>query len=102
MEETMRLSKLIVAMSLVAGILHFSVKSAAADQFGFAVDATRNLFSVDLTTAKATPIGFTGQLLEGLAISPQGALFGADFLGNLFSVNKTTGAATLIGSTGVG
>ena len=45
------------AMSLIAGILPFSVRSAAADQLGFAVDNTSNLFSVDLTTATATPIG---------------------------------------------
>jgi hypothetical protein len=90
------------AMSLVAGILHFSVRSAAADQLGFAVDNTSNLFSVDLTTATATPIGFTGQFLQGLAVSPQGGLFGTDFLGNLYSVSKTTGAATFIGDTGLG
>jgi hypothetical protein len=89
-------------MFLVAGILHFSVRSAAADQIGFAVDNTENLFSVNLTTATATPIGFTGQFLQGLAFSPQGGLFGTDFLGNLFSVSTTTGAATLIGSTGLG
>jgi hypothetical protein len=103
MEGTMRLStKLTIAMSLVAGILHFSSRSAAADQFGFAVDATGNLSRVDLTTATATPIGPTGQFLQGLAISPQGSLFGTDFVGNLFSISSTTGAATLIGSTGVG
>jgi hypothetical protein len=90
------------AMSLVAGILHFSVRSAAADQLGFAVDNTSNLFSVDLTTATATPIGFTGQFLQGLAVSPQGGLFGTDFLGNLYSVSKTTGATTFIGDTGLG
>ena len=89
-------------MSLVAGIPDFSVRNAAADQIGFAVDNTENLFSVNLTTATATPIGFTGQFLQGLAFSPQGSLFGTDFLGNLFSVSTTTGAATLIGSTGLG
>jgi hypothetical protein len=94
--------KLTIAMSLVAGILALSVRSAAADQLGFAVDNTTNLFSVDLTTATATPIGPTGQFLQGLAVSPQGSLFGTDYLGSLFSVNKTTGAATLIGSTGLG
>jgi hypothetical protein len=87
---------------LVAGIFPFSVTSATADQFGFAVDSTGNLSSVDLTTATATPIGPTGQFLQGLAISPTGSLFGTDFLGNLFSVSSTTGAATLIGSTGLG
>jgi hypothetical protein len=103
MEETMRLStKLTIAMSLVAGIFALSVRSAAADQFGFAVDNTTNLFSVDLTTATATPIGFTGQFLQGLAVSPTGSLFGTDYLGGLYSVSKTTGAATFIGSTGLG
>jgi hypothetical protein len=98
----MRLStKLMIAVSLSAGILHFSVRSAAADQIGFAVDNSTNLFSVDLTTATATPIGFTGQFLQGLAFSP-GGLFGTDYLGNLYSVSKTTGAATLIGNTGLG
>jgi len=90
------------AMSLVAGILPFSVRSAAADQIGFAVDNTTNLFSVDLTTATATPIGNTGQFLQGLAFSPAGSLFGTDYQGNLYSVSKTTGAATFIGSTGLG
>jgi hypothetical protein len=89
-------------MSLIAGILPFSVRSAAADQIGFAVDNTTNLFSVDLTTATATPIGNTGQFLQGLAFSPTGSLFGTDYLGNLYSVSKTTGAATFIGSTGLG
>jgi hypothetical protein len=91
-----------LAMSLIAGVLHLSARNAAADQFGFAVDNTLNLFSVDLTTATATPIGPTGQFLEGLAISPTGSLFGTDYLGNLYSVSKTTGAATFIGTTGLG
>ena len=95
-------TKLTIAISLVAGILQFAVRSAAADQLGFAVDNTNSLFSVDLTTATATPIGPTGQFLQGLAVSPGGSLFGTDYLGNLFSVSKTTGAATLIGSTGLG
>jgi hypothetical protein len=100
----MRLStKLTIATSLVAGVLHFSVRSAEADQIGFAVDNTLNLFSVDLTTATATPIGPTGQFLQGLAFSPTtGGLFGTDYLGSLFSVSKTTGTTTLIGSTGLG
>jgi hypothetical protein len=99
----MRLStKLTIATSLVAGILHFSVRSAEADQIGFAVDNTGTLFNVDLTTATAAPIGPTGQLLEGLAFSPGGSLFGTDYLGNLFSVSTTTGATTFIGNTGLG
>jgi hypothetical protein len=99
----MRLStKLTIATSLVAGILALSVRNAAADQFGFAVDNTTTLFSVDLTTATATPVGPTGQFLQGLAVSPTGSLFGTDYLGGLYSVSKTTGAATFIGDTGLG
>jgi hypothetical protein len=99
----MRLSaKLTIAMFLGAGTLAFSVRGAAADQIGFAVDNTENLFSANLTTATATPIGFTGQFLQGLAVSPTGSLFGTDYLGNLYSVSKTTGATTFIGSTGLG
>jgi hypothetical protein len=99
----MRLStKLTIAMSLVAGILYIPLRSAGADQLAFAVDNTETLFSVDLTTATATPVGFTGQFLQGLAVSPTGSLFGTDYLGNLYSVSKTTGAATFIGGTGLG
>ena len=99
----MRLStKLTIAMSLVAGILYVPISNAEADQLAFAVDDTGILSSVDLTTATATPIGPTGQLLEGLAISPLGSLFGTDDYGNLYSVSKTTGAATMIGTTGLG
>jgi hypothetical protein len=99
----MRLStRLTVAIALFAGIFYPPGRSAAADQFGFAVDNTLNLFSVDLTTATATPIGYTGQFLEGLAISPTGSLFGTDAFGGLYSISPTTGAATFIGNTGLG
>jgi len=97
-----RSSELSTAILLAAGIIAFSVRGAAADQLGFAVDNTTTLFSVDLATATATPIGPTGQFLQGLAVSPTGSLFGTDYLGNLYSVSKTTGATTFIGSTGLG
>jgi hypothetical protein len=97
-----RSSELATAILLAAGIIAFSVRGAAADQLGFAVDNTTTLFSVDLATATATPIGPTGQFLQGLAVSPTGSLFGTDYLGNLYSVSKTTGATTFIGSTGLG
>ena len=99
----MRLSRTLwIATAFVAGIVNFSARTAVAGQLAFAVDATENLWSVDLTTATATPIGFTGQFLQDLAFSPSGSLFGTDYLGDLYSISKTTGAATFIGSTGVG
>lgn len=95
-------TKLAIAAPLASAILHLSVMSASADQIGYAVDDNESLYKVDLTTATATPIGNTGQFLQGLAISPQGSLFGTDSLGNLYSVNKTTGATSFIGDTGLG
>ena len=81
----MRLSiKLVIATSLVAGVFYLPIGNAKADQIGFAVDNTLNLFSVDLTTATATPIGYTGQYLQGLALSPTGRLFGTDAYGGLY------------------
>ena len=56
-KRTMRLStKLMIAMSLVAGIFYVSVRSTAADQPGFTVDATKNLYTADLTTAIPTQL----------------------------------------------
>jgi hypothetical protein len=40
-------------------------------------------------------------LLEGLAISPNGSLFGTDNISNLFSISKATNTAPLIGNTGI-
>jgi hypothetical protein len=85
-------------------ILVSTAASAAADQIGYAVDIADNLYSVDVTTATATLIGNIGSVifLEGVALSPSGALFGTDPFGDLYSLNKTTGAGTLIGNTGLG
>jgi MYXO-CTERM domain-containing protein len=69
--------------------------------YSTAVDG--GLYSVDLTTATATLIGNTGvALMEGLALSPGGALFGTSDSGTLYSINATTGVATSIGSTSLG
>jgi hypothetical protein len=85
-------------------ILVSTAASAAADQIGYAVDIADNLYSVDVTMATATLIGNIGSVvfLEGVALSPSGALFGTDPFGNLYSLDKTTGAGTLIGNTGLG
>ena len=90
-----------IAMTVALSI-YVPLESASADQIGFAVDNTLNLYNVDLTTATATPIGYTGQYLQGLALSPAGRLFGTDAYGGLFSISTTTGAATFIGDTGLG
>jgi hypothetical protein len=48
----MRLSrKRTIVMSLLAGIFYVSVRNAAADQIGFAVDATGSLYPPEAFTA---------------------------------------------------
>ena len=75
--------------------------SVRADQFAYAVATDQNLYNVDLTTATPTLVGNTGKFLEGLAMSPTGALYGTDDNFTLYSLDPTTGAATAIGSTGL-
>ncbi len=74
----------------------------AQTNFAFAVDRNANLYRVDLDNARATLVGVTGVFLEGLALSPDGRLFGTDTGGNLYRLNTTSGAATLVGNTGGG
>jgi hypothetical protein len=74
----------------------------AQTNFAFAVDRNANLYRVDLDHASVTLVGITGVFLEGLALSPDGRLFGTDTGGNLYQVNVNSGAATLVGNTGGG
>lgn len=60
-----------------------------------------NLYSINLATGAATPIGPTGLNITGLACSVSGQLYGYDDSDdNLYAINRTTGAATLIGPLG--
>src|SRR5262249_27768118 len=68
-----------------------------------------NLDLVNLSNASATLIGNMGAVMEGLALAPNGDLFGAGspdngggFPGALFKINRDTGAATVIGDMGRG
>lgn len=69
---------------------------------GFATDINVDLYSVDFGTRTATLIGNTGQTYEGIALAPDGTLYGTTFVGELYTINTTTGASTLIGDTGLG
>jgi hypothetical protein len=109
MEGAARKRPLILIASILAFVLAMTALSqrASADVIGYAVDffgdGNASLYSVNLTSATATLIGDTGvSVLEGLAISPDGNLFGTDTVGNLYSLDTTSGAATLIGNTGLG
>jgi hypothetical protein len=77
--------------------------SPATAQLGFASTVGGNLYSIDFSTGSTTLIGNTGvNLLEGLALAPNGSLFGTNDTGNLYSINPNTAVSTLIGSTGRG
>ena len=66
------------------------------------VQATGNLYTIDLTTRAATlvgPIGFA--LVVDIAISNTGQMYGHDIgVDQLIAINKATGAGTAIGPTG--
>lgn len=70
---------------------------------------TSDLYTVNITTAVATPIGPIGFALTGLAFRPSdGVLFGltsnnsASNPQSIITVDTSTGAGTLVGSLGLG
>ena len=103
-ENAEKIHMLIRSFLIAAGFLTLSTTGEAADQIGYSSSARGALFTVDLTKGSFIDlIGGPGiDLLEGLAFSPGGTLFGTDDRGNLYSINKTTAATSLIGNTGLG
>ena len=77
----------------------------AASVTGFAVRSTADdvLYSVDLTTGAATPIGPVGfAAVNSLTFACDGTLFGIDDVSNrLVRINTQTGVGTAIGPLGV-
>ena len=89
--------------SILALMLAAAVPAALAGPIGYAVDADDNsLYTIDLSTSTATLIGYTGQLFEGIALSPDGTLFGTDSSGRLWTIDKTTAVPTRVGTTVLG
>jgi hypothetical protein len=91
--------------ALACAILTIVCSAARADNFAYAVgvgNGTTNLYKIDLTTVQATEIGNLGVLMEGLANTASGALYGTDDGGSLYLINVKTAQTTLIGSTGQG
>src|ERR1035437_198319 len=87
---------------LLAGMCIRTAGLQAQGNLVYAVDTQKSLYQVDLTTATTTFIGTNANLLEGLALSPTGQLFGTDVSGYLYRVNRTNGATTLIGNAQLG
>jgi hypothetical protein len=61
------------------------------------------LYTIDLSSGAATPVGSTGMQAGSLEFGPDGALYsggtGSDS-GNLFRIDPGTAAATVVGATG--
>lgn len=91
----------------VAACLTFACASAAqAEPMAYAAGFD-SLYRIDLATGRATRVGDFGSLggnaliadVEGLALAPDGTLFGvSDSQKVLVRVNTATGAATLVGT----
>lgn len=81
----------LVCLSLCAAL-----SANAAAQFAYAVAADTGLYHVNVQTAQAQLIGFTGTNMRGLAIDPDGKMFGTDTLGDLYRINPFTAQATKI------
>ncbi|HEX4793501.1 MAG TPA: hypothetical protein VH370_06900 [Humisphaera sp.] len=66
-------------------------------------DLGENLYRVDLSTANATLVGHLGPvLMQGLATSSSGQMFGTDIFGQLWSIDSSSGAGTFVANTGHG
>jgi hypothetical protein len=86
-----------------AGVV-LAAAPALAQPNGFSVDISDGqLYTVDLATGAATPIGApSGLTISSLAFSPNGTLFAIDdFENEIVTVNPTTGATTTVGPLGV-
>jgi hypothetical protein len=75
--------------------------------FGVQNLAAPQLWSINASTAAASPVGSLGLALNpgdaavALEFSPGGTLYTATTGGQLYTVNTTTGAATLVGNIGL-
>jgi streptogramin lyase len=93
----------LLVVVLVAGIFGLATPAQAAP-LGYtiqALDGVDVLTSIDLATGDTTEIGETEipQSTRGMAIAPDGTLYGASN-GSLYTFDTSTGAATLVGSFG--
>lgn len=94
--------RLILLFILSLSLLTARRGVCAADAFAYAVNTAGDLYLVNLTTGAKALCGNTGQFLEGLALSPDGGLFGTSDVGELFAINPATAASRSIGFTGKG
>jgi hypothetical protein len=87
--------------TLVDGFRYFDSVLYAADGKG---GVPGNLYRIDPATGNATTIGTIGFAVTGLAVAPDGTLYGVEATQNggtgsarLLTIDRTTGAGTVVG-----
>lgn len=58
------------------------------------------IYSVDLTTCTAQPVGPSGNVFLDIAVTSDGRLWGISNFGNLHNIDTLSGTSTLVGNTG--
>ncbi len=59
-----------------------------------------SLYTLNPLTAASTFIGNTGNVVRGMACSPDGTLYGFTDMGKLYRIDPTTGGTTAVGGSG--
>jgi hypothetical protein len=96
----------------MAGLMAMLPLAASAEPIGYAAGGDNQLYRLDLGTGQATRVGAMGFVdVEGLAISPDGVLFGVADAGTglpgssltdfLVRIDPASGRATAVGSLGL-
>lgn len=97
---------------LTAGLMALLPLAAVAEPLGYAAGGDNQLYRLDLGTGQATRVGPMGFVdVEGLAMSPDGVLYGVADAGTglpgaaltdfLVRINPDTGSATAVGALGL-
>jgi hypothetical protein len=97
---------------LTAGLMALLPLAAIAEPIGYAAGGDNQLYRLDLGTGQATRVGAMGFVdVEGLALSPDGVLYGVADAGTglpgsavtdlLIRIDPATGAASAVGPLGL-
>lgn len=94
------------SFAALLGVLALAVSASGQESaYVVGVPQTGNDFQLellDLSTGTSTPVGSIGQLVFGIAFSPDGRLFGMDlFNDQLLEIDPVTGGGTPVGPTGL-
>jgi hypothetical protein len=99
-EKMNHLSSLL-AIAALAMASTLSADDNRADDRAYVASASGQFGTANTRTGQFIPMGFTPEVLSGLAIGPKKTLYGLDAGNNLVSINPQTAAATVVGNIGL-